>query len=67
MNKKQQTFPDEVKSKKVSKKSHCLKCFVAKCLWMVTVNMYDFMGLLDICPCATLHSTSPYISYNKKV
>lgn len=45
---------------------HCLKCFLAKRLWMVSVNMYDIMGLLDICPCGTLHSVRPYISYKIK-
>lgn len=45
---------------------YCLKCFFAKRLWMVSVNMYDFMGLLDICPCGTLHSVRPYISYKIK-
>ncbi|KAF2900634.1 hypothetical protein ILUMI_05547 [Ignelater luminosus] len=46
---------------------HCLKCFLAKRLWMVSVNMYDIMGLLDICPCGTLHSVRPYISYKIKI
>ncbi|KAK9730212.1 hypothetical protein QE152_g15410 [Popillia japonica] len=38
----------------------------AKRLWMFSVNIYDLMGLLDICPCATLHSIQPYISYKLK-
>ena len=46
----------------VKKTNHCFKCFVAKRLWMVSVNMYDFMGLLDICPCNTLHAIKPYVS-----
>ncbi|KAF5289844.1 hypothetical protein FQR65_LT11730 [Abscondita terminalis] len=44
----------------------CLKCFVANRIWMVSINMYDIMGLLDICPCGTLHSIRPYISYKIK-
>lgn len=48
------------------KKTKCVKCLFFKRLWMITVNMYDFMGLLDICPCGTLHSTHPYITYSIK-
>lgn len=36
---------------------------IAKFLWMVSVNLYDFVGLLDLFPCGTLHSTKPYVSY----
>lgn len=50
----------------ITKTNHCFKCFIAKRLWMFSVNIYDLMGLLDICPCATLHSTQPYITYRLK-
>lgn len=58
-----QNIPLERKYNRVQK-STCLKCLLFKRLWMITVNMYDFMGLLDICPCGTLHSTHPYITYS---
>ncbi|KAK4886855.1 hypothetical protein RN001_003126 [Aquatica leii] len=44
----------------------CLKSLLANRIWMVSLNMYDIMGLLDICPCGTLHSVRPYISYKIK-
>lgn len=36
---------------------------LAKILLMVSVNLYDFVGLLEMLPCGTLHPTKPYISY----
>lgn len=39
---------------------------LAKVLLMITVNLYDFVGLLEMLPCGTLHSTKPYISYKMK-
>lgn len=46
--------------------STCLKCLILRRIWMFSINMYDFMGLLDICPCGTLHPIRPYISYKIK-
>lgn len=43
-------------------KHHCTKCVLMKRFWMVSVNMYDFMGLIDICPGNTLHAVKPYVS-----
>lgn len=40
----------------------CYKCVFLRRIWMIAVNLYDFMGLLDICPCGTLHPISPYIA-----
>lgn len=42
----------------------CCKCHFLRKIWMVVVNLYDFMGLLDICPCGTLHPIAPYIESN---
>lgn len=36
---------------------------IAKGLWMLTINFYDFVGLMELLPCGTLHSTKPYVSY----
>lgn len=44
-----------------SKSNSCYKCIFLRRVWMVAVNLYDFLGLLDICPCGTLHPISPYI------
>lgn len=33
-------------------------------LYSISVNFWDILGLLDICPCGTIHSIKPYISYN---
>lgn len=40
----------------------CYRCIFLRRVWMIAVNLYDFMGLLDICPCGTLHPISPYIT-----
>lgn len=39
---------------------------IMKIFLMVSVNLYDLIGLLDMLPCGTLHSTKPYISYKMK-
>lgn len=66
VNLRQNAVIPKYKSQLTNKTNHCLKCFIAKKLWMFSVNIYDLMGLLDICPCATLHSTQPYITYKLK-
>ncbi|KAJ3658598.1 hypothetical protein Zmor_010328 [Zophobas morio] len=38
------------------------KVFAKLC--SISVNFWDILGLLDICPCGTIHSIKPYISYN---
>lgn len=43
----------------------CVRCAVLRRIWMFTINIYDFMGLLEICPCSTLHPIRPYMSYIK--
>lgn len=39
---------------------------LAKVIWMVSVNLYDLVGLLELSPCGTLHSMKPYVSYKMK-
>lgn len=48
--------------KSPSNSNRCYKCVFLRRVWMIAVNLYDFMGLLDICPCGTLHPISPYIT-----
>ncbi|KAJ3630996.1 hypothetical protein MTP99_012154 [Tenebrio molitor] len=45
-------------------KSRSKKNKVFAKLYSISVNFWDILGLLDICPCGTIHSIKPYISYN---
>lgn len=43
-------------------RNSCSKCLFLRRVWMIAVNLYDFMSLLDVCPCGTLHPICPYIT-----